>query len=140
MAPAVYTNGQAKGQTKPTPGEVVTKFRPAIEPYEEIYKDIHQNPELSGEEERTASIIYKHLKQLSVYVVYEKIGGHGVVGVLKNGPGPTVLLRADMDALPHKEDMSVPYASTKIAKDRSGKDSPIMHACEYSNVTFPCLG
>ena len=110
--------------------DVISEYRPLLEPYEEIYKDIHQNPELSGEEARTAAIVAKHLDCLGAYTVHRKIGGHGVVGVLKNGPGPTVVLRADMDALPHREATGLPYASSKVAKDRQGKDTPVMHACK----------
>ena len=111
--------------------DIIHKYRPPLEPYEEIYKDIHQNPELSGEESRTAAITARHLETLGDYVVHRNIGGHGVVGLLKNGLGPTVVLRADMDALPHKEATGLPYASTKIAKDRQGKDTPVMHACKF---------
>jgi len=119
----------SRSSGKPPIKDTIWQYRPALKPYEEIYKDIHQNPELSGEEARTAAIAAKHLDSLGDFVVHRNIGGHGVVGLLKNGPGPTVLLRADMDALPHREQTGLPYASTKVAKDRQGKDTPVMHAC-----------
>ena len=113
---------------------IIKTYRPPLEPFEEIYRDTHRNPELSGKEIRTASIAARYLDSLSDFVVHCNIGGHGVVGVLKNGFGPTVLLRADMDALPHLEKTNLPYASTKIAKDRQDKDTPVMHACRFARV------
>lgn len=79
----------------------IEQFRLDLAPFEEIYRDIHRNPELSLQEVRTAGIVAKYLESLGAYKVIEGIGGHGVVGILENGPGATVLLRADMDALPH---------------------------------------
>ena len=111
----------------------IKAYRPPLGPFEEVYKDIHRNPELSGEEIRTASIVAQHLNLLGDFVVHHNMGGHGVVGVLKNGIGPTVLLRADMDALPHLEKTGLPYASTRIAKDCQGKDTAVMHACRFSS-------
>lgn len=70
----------------------------------------------------------------------EKIGGHGVVGVLENGPGPTVLLRADMDALPVPELTGLEYASKKKGIDPDGKEVSIMHACEFEVVCNPWWG
>ena len=125
MPPAVGDHGASAVKY------TIEKYRPSLEPFEEIYKDIHQNPELSGEEIRTASIAAEYLDSLSSFEVHRNIGGYGVVGLLRNGSGPTVMLRADMDALPHLEMTSLPYASTKIAKDRQGKDTPVMHACRY---------
>ena len=115
--------------------KIVERCRPDLVPYERIYKDIHQNPELSRQESRTAGIAASHLEKLSGYCVYRGIGGHGVVGVLKNGSGPTVLLRADMDALPHLENTKLEYASTKVAKNLNGKETPVMHACGHDMHT-----
>ncbi|KAF2235969.1 zinc metallopeptidase [Viridothelium virens] len=125
--PLLTRNALARPEIK----KIIQKNRPSMEPYENIYKDFHQNPELSGEEARTAGIVAKHLKSLDGYTVHTGIGGHGLVGILKNGSGPTVVLRADMDALPHKEATGLPYASKKISKDRQGKDTPVMHACGH---------
>ena len=103
-----------------------------------IYKDIHTHPELSGHEERTASIIAKELRAAGCQVTehvgkYEnsKLKGYGVVGVMKNGDGPTVLVRTDMDALPVEEDTGLPYASKVVAKNDEGKDIHVMHACGH---------
>lgn len=75
----------------------VMKHRPNLAPYERIYCEIHQNPELSKQEVKTASIVASHLKKLGDYIVHEGVGGHGVVVILSNRKGPTVLLRADLD-------------------------------------------
>ena len=72
------------------------KYRPDLVPYEKVYREFHQNPELSKQEVQTASIVASHLEKLGGYIVHQGIGGHGVVGVLSNGKGPTVLLRAEL--------------------------------------------
>jgi amidohydrolase len=110
-----------------------------LEPFEEIYKQIHANPELSGQEVETAALVVKHLRTLSGVEVTEGIGGYGVVGVLRNGDGPTVMLRADMDALPHKEQTGLSYASTKVATDAQGNPTPVMHACGHDMHTANLL-
>ena len=79
---------------------IIDKYRPNLAPFEDVYRDIHQNPELSDLEVRTANIAASHLKGLDGFLVHRGVGGHGVVGVLDNGPGSVILLRADMDALP----------------------------------------
>ena len=103
-----------------------------------IYKDIHTHPELSGYEERTAALVAKELRAAGCQVTehvgkYEnpKLKGYGVVGVMKNGDGPTVLVRTDMDALPVEEDTGLPYASKVVAKNDEGKDVHVMHACGH---------
>jgi amidohydrolase len=103
-----------------------------------IYKDIHSHPELSGYEERTASLVAKELRAAACQVTehlgkYEnsKLKAYGVVGVMKNGDGPTVLVRTDMDALPVEEETGLPYASKLIAKNDEGKDVHVMHACGH---------
>ena len=95
-----------------------------------IYEHLHAHPELSFMEVNTAALMAKELRALGIDVT-EKVGRLGVVGVLRNGPGPTVLLRTDMDALPLKETTGVPYASTAIVKDLQGRDQPAMHACGH---------
>lgn len=104
---------------------------------EAVYKDLHANPELGMQETRTAKIAADWLRKQG-FEVTEKVGGTGVVGVLRNGEGQTVLLRADMDALPMKEDTGLPYASKKVAKDpSSGMDSPVAHSCGHDvHVTW----
>jgi hippurate hydrolase len=103
-----------------------------------IYKDIHSHPELSGQEERTAALVAKELRAAGCEVTehlgkYEnsKLKAYGVVGVMKNGDGPTVLVRTDMDALPVQEETGLPYASKVITKSDEGKDVHVMHACGH---------
>src|SRR5919202_3673167 len=93
----------------------------------DVYRDIHSHPELSMQERRTANVAATHLRDAG-YDVTTGVGGTGVVGVLANGDGPTVMLRADMDALPIKEATGLPYASTATATDRDGNQVPVMHA------------
>ncbi len=105
----------------------------------DLYKDLHQHPELSFMEVRTGGIVAKELRALG-YEVTEKVGGMGVVGVMKNGPGPTVLVRADMDALPIKEETGLPYASTVVAPDIAGREYPVMHACAHDSHVTGLIG
>jgi hippurate hydrolase len=103
---------------------------------EGIYKDIHAHPELAFHEQRTAGIAADWLREQG-YEVTEGVGGTGVVGVLRNGEGATVLLRADMDALPMKEDTGLPYASTKTVTGPSGQEVPVAHSCGHDmHVTW----
>ncbi|KAF2097247.1 putative zinc metallopeptidase [Rhizodiscina lignyota] len=119
-------------------GDIIRRYRPALTRYEEIYRKIHQNPELSLEEHETASLVERHLKELSFTDVKSRIGGTGVVGILENGRGPVVLLRADMDALPMEERTGLPYSSHKTAKGEDGKVSPVFHGCGHDMHTS-CL-
>src|SRR5216117_2682214 len=103
-----------------------------------IYKDIHTHPELSGYEERTAALVAKELRAAGCHVTehlgkYEnsRLKGYGVVGVMKNGDGPTVLVRTDMDALPVEEETGLAYASKVVTKNDDGKDVHVMHACGH---------
>lgn len=96
----------------------------------ELYKDLHRHPELSFAEHRTAQVIADRLQKLG-YQVTTGIGRTGVVGLLHNGAGPTVLLRADMDALPVPERTGLRYASTATATDAAGQITPVMHACGH---------
>ena len=103
---------------------------------ERVYTDIHAHPELSMQETRTARIAGDRLRGAG-YDVAEGIGHTGVVGLLHNGDGPTVMLRADMDALPVREQTGLPYASTQTATDSGGKTVPVMHACGHDmHVTW----
>ncbi|TAL79686.1 MAG: amidohydrolase [Burkholderiaceae bacterium] len=104
---------------------------------EGIYKDLHRNPELSMHEVRTAGIVADFLEHLGAYTVTRNVGVTGVVGVLKNGQGPTVMLRADMDALPMAEATGLPYASTVVAKDDDGVETGVAHSCGHDlHVTW----
>jgi amidohydrolase len=104
---------------------------------EDFYRNLHQHPELSHQEQETARQVAERLRQ-GGFEVHEGIGGTGVVGVLVNGDGPAVLLRADMDALPVREETDLPYASAVIAADADGNDVPVMHACGH-DVHVTCL-
>ncbi len=117
---------------------IIEKYRPSLGQYEHIYRDLHQHPDLSLQEARTASIVTKHLESLN-FDVRSKIGGEGVVGILTNGTGKTVLLRADMDALPILESTGLDYASTKTTRNAEGKDVPVMHACGHDMHTATLL-
>jgi hippurate hydrolase len=97
---------------------------------EGLYKDFHSHPELSGRELRAAEIVAGRLREAG-YQVTEKVGGTGVVGLLQNGAGPTVMLRADMDALPVREATGLPYASTVEGLDPKGEPVPVAHACGH---------
>jgi amidohydrolase len=102
---------------------------------ESLYKDIHSHPELSMQEHRTASIAADRLRSAG-YDVTTGIGNTGVVGMLRNDEGPTIMLRADMDALPVREATGLPYAST-VTGDDKGKSVPVMHACGHDmHVTW----
>ena len=105
----------------------------------ELYRDLHRNPELAFAEHRTAGIVAGELRRIG-YEVTEGIGGTGVVGVLANGEGPTVLLRADMDALPVEERTGLTYASTVTSLDDSGAEVGVMHACGHDVHTTCLLG
>jgi hippurate hydrolase len=103
-----------------------------------IYKDLHSHPELSGYEERTAALVAKELRAAGCQVTEHvgkyadsKLTAYGVVGVMKNGDGPTVLVRTDMDALPVEEETGLPYASKVVVKNDEGKDVHVMHACGH---------
>ena len=103
-----------------------------------IYKDIHTHPELSWHEERTSGLIAKELRTTGCEVT-ENFGEYdnpnlkcyGVVGIMKNGQGPTVLVRTDMDALPVHEETGLPYASTVVTKNDEGRDVPVGHMCGH---------
>jgi amidohydrolase len=95
-----------------------------------LYLDLHQHPELSLREERTATKMAEQLRSAG-FEVTERVGGMGVVGVLRNGDGPTVMLRTDMDALPVKEQTGLAHASTAIATNDAGERVPVMHACGH---------
>ena len=106
---------------------------------EAIYQNLHAHPELSFMEANTAALVARELRALG-FEVTEKVGNTGVVGVLKNGTGPTVLIRGDMDGLPVKELTGVPWASTAVVKDLMGRDQPAMHACGHDMHVTNLIG
>ena len=109
----------------------------SVDRWADVYRDIHANPELGFAETRTASIAGSHLVSMG-FEVTAGVGGTGVVGLVRNGPGPTVLVRADMDALPVLEATGLPYASTQVSSDAAGKQTPLMHACGH-DLHVACL-
>lgn len=102
----------------------------------QIFKDLHQNPELPFQEVETAAFIARELRA-NGFEVHEGIGATGVVGILVNGDGPVVMVRADMDGLPIREETDLPYRSTAVKTDAHGKQVPTMHACGHdAHVTW----
>src|SRR5512133_1743318 len=97
---------------------------------EKLYLDLHQTPELSTLEANTSTKLAKLVRDLG-YEVTDHVGGYGIVAILKNGPGPTVMFRTDMDALPVEEKTGVPYASHVHMKDITGETVSVMHACGH---------
>ena len=95
-----------------------------------FYEYLHANPELSFQEFKTAAVLASELKKLG-FEVKEKIGRTGIVGVFRNGKGPTVLVRTDMDGLPVLENTKLPYASKAVARNDKGLDTGVMHACGH---------
>jgi hippurate hydrolase len=122
---------------KPTLMAVDAKVDAEISGLVSLYQHFHTHPELSLREFESSARIAKELRDLG-FEVTEKVGGTGVVALFKNGPGPTVMVRADMDALPVTEQTGVPYASKVRTKDRFGNDTGVMHACGH-DVHMTCL-
>ena len=115
---------------------IESRIQDLLPELERVYTDIHAHPELSMQETRTARVAADRLRGAG-YDVTDGIGQTGVVGLLRNGEGPTVMLRADMDALPVREQTGLPYASTQTATDSTGKTVPVMHACGHDmHVTW----
>lgn len=121
-----------------TPSAVLANSAIDMAKYEELYKYFHQHPELSNLEEQTAKKVAEELSKLQSFEITTGIGGHGLVGVMENGKGNTILLRADMDALPILETTGLPYASTNTMADANGVMQPTMHACGH-DMHMTCL-
>jgi len=107
-----------------------TELQRILPALEALYTDIHAHPELSMQETRTAGLAADRMRAAG-FEVTTSVGKTGVVGLLRNGDGPIVMLRADMDALPVKEATGLPYSSAATATDRSGNTVPVMHACGH---------
>ena len=105
----------------------------------DLYRDLHAHPELSFQEHRTAQKVQEAIDPLGLDVT-AGVGRTGVVGVLRNGPGPVVWLRADFDALPVREQTGLPYASTARGNDADGHDVPVMHACGHDMHVAALVG
>jgi amidohydrolase len=119
----------------PTLKEVETVYPDA----HALYLDLHQNPELSAHETQTAAKLATRLRSAG-YDVTEHVGGTGIVAILKNGAGPTIMLRTELDALPVEEKTGLAYASKAHEKDDAGHDVPVMHACGHDLHMASLLG
>ncbi|WDK18175.1 amidohydrolase [Colletotrichum graminicola] len=119
-------------------GDLLVATPTSMAKYEALYKHFHAHPELSNLEVQTAKTVAEQLSQLQAFDITTDIGGHGLVGLMKNGPGAAILLRADMDALPIKEATGLPYASTVTMPDIEGVVRPVMHACGH-DMHMACL-
>ncbi len=117
--------------------EILANLVADLPELESVYKDIHAHPELSMQELRTAGIAANHLSALG-FETTTGVGKTGVVGILRNGNGPTVMLRADMDALPIQETTGLEYASTATATDDGGGTVPVAHSCGH-DMHVACL-
>ncbi len=122
---ATMSWGARRSEAEPLAG--LDELYPSLDT---LYQELHRNPELSLQEKKTASKMAAQLRALG-FEVTEKVGGTGVVGVLRNGRGPTVLLRTELDGLPIKEETGLGYASKVTTKDESGATVPVMHACGH---------
>lgn len=110
--------------------DVAAMVREELPSLARLYEELHANPELSLQEVETAARLAAELRGAGLEVT-EKVGGHGLVGVLRNGEGPVILVRTDLDGLPVKEQTGVAYASRKVVKDDLGREVPVMHACGH---------
>ncbi|MDX2414739.1 MAG: amidohydrolase [Bacteroidales bacterium] len=120
----VYAQGTKNNE------RIINEVESQLEAHKAIYEDIHQNPELSLMEFKTAKKMATQLNNMG-FEVTTNVGGNGVVGVLKNGKGPVIMLRTDMDALPISENTGLEYASKAVLKDFQGNSRPVMHACGH---------
>jgi amidohydrolase len=122
--PSAQRDGTA--WTTPAPAEIDAIY-PDIEA---LYIDLHRNPELAFQETQTAAKLAARTKALG-FDVTTGVARTGIVAVMKNGPGPTVMLRTELDALPVEEKTGLPFASTVVVKNASGQSTPVMHACGH---------
>lgn len=122
----VLISATAFAQTSATSKEIANFYPDA----HKLYIDLHENPELSSHETVTATKLATRLRNLG-YDVTEHVGGTGIVAVFKNGTGPVIMLRTELDALPVEEKTGLPYASKVHTKDDAGRDVPVMHACGH---------
>jgi hippurate hydrolase len=128
----VLITGPAAGESalKERAAEVARRIDAEYAELEALYKHLHSNPELSLSEVRTAGRLAKELRSLG-FEVTEKVGGHGIVGIFRNGKGPTILVRTDMDALPVIEQTGLPFASKVRIRDKNDREVGVMHACGH---------
>jgi len=126
LATSASSQTKTTAWTTPSAAEINAVY-PEVEA---LYFDLHQTPELAMHEQQTAAKLADRVKAMG-YEVTTGVGGTGIVAVLRNGQGPTVLLRTDMDALPIAEETGLPYASHVVVKSDSGTSIPVMHACGH---------
>src|SRR5271170_8049996 len=136
---ALVASGYAQAVTNSNSASDSKEVNAVYPAAHDLYLDLHQNPELSSHETQTASKLAARLRNLG-YVVTEHIGGTGLVAVMNNGAGPTVMLRTELDALPVEEKTGLSYASKLHAKDDAGRDVPVMHACGHDLHMASILG
>ncbi len=139
LGSALHLMSAPAGAPDPVRGLVASRVEVEYSSLFSIYTNLHAHPELSFMELKTAALVAGELRRLG-FAVTEQVGKTGVVGVLTNGPGPTVLVRGDMDALPVQENSGVVYASTDIVKDQQGKAQPAMHACAHDTHVTGLIG
>jgi hippurate hydrolase len=132
-------NDRNDGPSSSSIAEVLGRLQETSAWQHDVYKDIHVHPELSFQETKTAALVAAKLKEFG-YEVFDGLGRTGVVGLLRNGGGQTVLARADMDALPVRENTGLPYASTLTATDESGNTVNVAHACGHDAHVACLLG
>ncbi len=130
LAIAILASSAVAQTSSPNKSSLTSEVNAVYPKVEPLYVDLHQHPELSLHEVNTAATLAGRLRDLG-YEVTEKVGGTGVVAILHNGAGPTVMLRTELDALPVEEKTGLPYASTVHTKDDAGHDVPVMHACGH---------
>src|SRR5262245_51198674 len=130
LLPNETARAQSPGSLAQRTGAITKKLDAELPDLESLYKHLHSHPELSLQERETAARMAKELSALG-FEVTSGVGGTGVVGLLKNGPGPIVLVRTDLDALPVTEQTKRPYASTVKVRDKAGNEVGVMHACGH---------
>src|SRR3954447_25727200 len=130
LAPSLRAAGAASGTSSASPDEIRALVRKEYPTLEALYQHVHSHPELSLAEEQTGRRLAEELRAAG-YQVTDHVGGHGVVAVLENGKGKTLLIRTDLDALPVREETGAAYASTMTVKDAAGRTLPVMHACGH---------
>jgi hippurate hydrolase len=137
LSSAFCALSSAQAADAPLRAALATQIDGAYPSLESFYKDLHSHPELSLMEEHSAAKVAGELRAAGCDVT-EKFAGFGVVAVLKNGAGPTVLIRSDLDGLPVQEETGLPYASTVRTKDLAGREVPVMQACGH-DIHMTCL-
>ena len=136
----IFSGSSLQAQESTLPQEVIDQMEQVVdknaEYIQDIYKDIHENAELPFMEVRTAGVVAKEFEKLG-FEVQTEIGGTGVVAIMRNGEGPTLMYRGDMDGLSIKEETGLPYASKQVVTNRQGEKVPVSHMCGHdANVTF----